>query len=70
MYGECGFTGKKYFKHGGSQNATLRPINIPGEVEGLRSAATSRSLGNRGYTATEHISIATQQRETREHRVI
>jgi len=24
VYGECWFTGKKYFKHGGSQNATLR----------------------------------------------
>ena len=24
MYGECWFTGKFYFKHGGSQNATLR----------------------------------------------
>ena len=24
MYGECWFTGKLYFKHGGSQNATLR----------------------------------------------
>ena len=24
MYGECWFTGKIYFKHGGSQNATLR----------------------------------------------
>ena len=23
MYGECWFTGKNYFKHGGSQNATL-----------------------------------------------
>ena len=23
MYGECWFTGKLYFKHGGSQNATL-----------------------------------------------
>ena len=23
MYGECWFTGKFYFKHGGSQNATL-----------------------------------------------
>ena len=25
---------------------------IPGEVEGLKSAATSRSLGNRGYAAS------------------
>ena len=24
MYGECWFTGKIYFKHGGSQNATLK----------------------------------------------
>ena len=24
MYGECWFTGKLYFKHGGSQNATLK----------------------------------------------
>ena len=24
VYGECWFTGKFYFKHGGSQNATLR----------------------------------------------
>ena len=23
MYGECGFTGIVFFKHGGSQNATL-----------------------------------------------
>ena len=23
VYGECWFTGKIYFKHGGSQNATL-----------------------------------------------
>ena len=23
MYGECWFTGKCYFKHGGSQNATV-----------------------------------------------
>ena len=49
MYGECWFTGKLYFIHGGSQNATLRSVNIPGGVEGLKSAATSRSLGNRGY---------------------
>ena len=25
MYGECWFTGKLYFKHGGSQKATLNP---------------------------------------------
>ena len=24
MYEECWFTGKVYFKHGGSQNATLK----------------------------------------------
>ena len=26
MYGECWFTGNFYFKHGGSQNATLRQL--------------------------------------------
>ena len=28
MYGECWFTGKFYFKHGGSQNATLKTCAI------------------------------------------
>ena len=26
MYGECWFTGTFYFKHGGSQNATLKQL--------------------------------------------
>ena len=35
MYGECWFTGKFYFKHGGSQNATLSPSHPPGEKDVL-----------------------------------
>ena len=33
----------------------LQPINSPGRVEGLKSAATSRSLGNRGYLSSDFI---------------
>ena len=28
MYGECWFTGQFYFKHGGSQNATLKGVPL------------------------------------------
>ena len=28
MYGECWFTGKNYFKNGGSQNATLTYFGV------------------------------------------
>jgi len=28
VYGECWFNGKFYFKHGGSQNATLKSVAI------------------------------------------
>ena len=33
-------------------------IFFPGEVEGLKSAATLRSLGDRGYSRTRNVNYA------------
>ena len=44
MYGECWFTGKFYFKHGGSQNATLSPSTLPGERDALHLLPAKAAL--------------------------
>ena len=68
MYGECWFTGKFYFKHGGSQNATLNTMrNRTGVIALILGVALSdrnKETGklslpnNSGYTQANMAMIS------------